>query len=45
MDEAPEQLRLTLHDDGCTEDENREAVRMYQTSASAKELFDWRIIS
>ena len=38
MENALEQIRLTLHDAGCTEDENREAVRMYQTSASVKRI-------
>ena len=35
MDEALEQIRLTLHDVGCTEGEIREALRIYQTEGPA----------
>ena len=34
MDEALEQIQLTLHDAGCTEDEIQEAVRVYQTKGA-----------
>ena len=31
MENALEQIRLTLHDAGCTESEIQEALRIYQT--------------
>ncbi len=38
MDEALEQIQLTLHDAGCTEDEIQEAVRVYQTKGASSML-------
>ena len=35
MDTTLEQIRMTLHDAGCTEGEIREALRIYQTEGPA----------
>ena len=35
MENALEQIRLTLHDAGCTECEIRETLRIYQTEGAA----------
>ena len=34
MENALEQIQLTLHDAGCTEDEIRNAIRMYQAEGA-----------